>query len=199
MKNIFNNKNKIFLATYTTLLFPVFAFAQEGGETTGIGAVIEGVENIIASTFNILFALAFLFFIYRLTLFLLSSEDTDRKEKMRYIMISLVILAVMFSFYGIVRIIQSTICIRGETISRPVGSDAPEGSGPSSGQIESPIFRTEPVIIERNGERVGASRQTPRQFPRGTQFQQTRCGDVGEVKTPSITQEIINKLVPKKR
>ncbi|MDD9868052.1 MAG: hypothetical protein OXU73_01845 [Candidatus Campbellbacteria bacterium] len=104
MKSIELNKASYLLPVLLSLILPAISFAQ-----TGTVRTVEGnILGIIQAGVNILFALAFLFFLWQLVRYLMGAEE-EKSERVKKIVTALVILVIMFSVWGILRFIQGSI------------------------------------------------------------------------------------------
>lgn len=83
---------------------PAVAFAQENGQN----ALFDLVQRLINAVIPILFALAILFFLWKLASYLFGSGDV--KEEARGGMVTgIIVLLVMFSIAGIINLLQNTL------------------------------------------------------------------------------------------
>ena len=98
---------KIFIALFTFLL-PAMVFAQNSGtRIDGGDGLFTAIESLIGIILPILYAVAILFFVYRLVTWVLASGD-DKSAKLKDLGYSLLFLFVLFSITGIIALLQDT-------------------------------------------------------------------------------------------
>jgi len=102
MTNLTLNRAHYLLPVLLSLVLPAISFAQT------VTQVEENILGIIRAGVNILFALAFLFFIFQLVMYLKGSEE-EKSNRVKKILTALVILVIMFSVWGILRFLQGSI------------------------------------------------------------------------------------------
>jgi len=86
-------------------LMPALALAQTGQ----VGGILTTIGNIINQATPIVVALALLYFFWGLANYVLRGDDPDKKSSGKMIMIQgLVVLFIMVSVWGIIRIVQQT-------------------------------------------------------------------------------------------
>jgi TM2 domain-containing membrane protein YozV len=109
---------KTLVASILLLALPSLAFAQDGTITNTSG-FIGSLNNIIGIAGPIIYALAILFFLYKLLMFLLAKDAEGkaegRKDAQGGLIWGIVILVVMFSIGGILGLVQETFDIDGGT------------------------------------------------------------------------------------
>lgn len=64
--------------------------------------IVPGVDAVVVP---LLYALAFLFFLYGISKFFFSASDTQRAEGRKFAIYAIIALAVMFSVWGLVRVL----------------------------------------------------------------------------------------------
>ncbi len=87
------------------LLLPTVAFAQ-----TSTSGVFANINNLINTIYPIVFAVAILFFLFQLAMFLLNTGEKKDEAKTGMIW-GIVILVVMFSITGIISLFQGGLGI----------------------------------------------------------------------------------------
>lgn len=114
---------KKFLAIALVSLAPSVAFAQAVNASNS--SVFNLIQNLINAILPIIFALAILFFLFQLAMFLLNTGEKKEDAKTGMLW-GIIILVVMFSIGGIISLVQGTFF----------------SGGSASGQIEAPTFDT---------------------------------------------------------
>ncbi len=100
------------LLAATAILAPAASFAQGAQATTNVFQnLVTGILNLAPNLMQIAFVFAGLAFIYSLTMFIL---NPDNKEQGKTVMTwGLGALFIMFSFFGIIKLVQDTIFVGG--------------------------------------------------------------------------------------
>lgn len=103
------------------LMAPALAFAQENitEGLQGLGAEIITIINTVVVP--LIFAIAFVAFLIGL-LKVLGGKDEDRKKAWEFIAISIVVLAVMVSVWGLVNLVLGTFDLDN---AAPTGTELP--------------------------------------------------------------------------
>jgi len=115
------------LTILAAALLPAVSFAQALDDNN------EGIFSLIQSFIDIavpiVFALAVLFFLFKLAMFLFGTGDVKEEAKGGMVM-GIIVLLVMFSIVGIINLLQSTFSIQdGDAINVP--SINIDGSNPT--------------------------------------------------------------------
>ena len=105
---------KIFFVLTGLLIVPLSAVAQGAG--FGVEGIIADFGNIINAAIPVVLALAVLYFFWGLAQYVLNSANEDKKEEGRNIMIwGIIALFVMVSVWGLIRMLQTTFGVGGQT------------------------------------------------------------------------------------
>lgn len=104
-------KNKIIkfgAYTFTVLVLSLLAFSSS--YAYGLSEFLDSITDLLASSvIRIIFALAIVYFSWGVVQYMLYPDEGEKKEKGKSMMIwGLIALTVMFSVYGLVRMIQNT-------------------------------------------------------------------------------------------
>lgn len=89
---------------FAAYALPVVAFAQE----TGDNALFDLIQRLINAVIPILFALAILFFLWKLASYLFGSGEVKEEARSGMIM-GIIVLLVMFSIAGVINLLQNTL------------------------------------------------------------------------------------------
>lgn len=104
---------KTIAASILLFAFPAITFAQ--GDISNDSGLIGTLNDIIGIAGPIIYALAILFFLYKLLTFLFAKDGDARKEAREGLIWGVIVLVVMFSIGGILQLVQSTFDIDGGT------------------------------------------------------------------------------------
>ncbi|MFN4181199.1 MAG: hypothetical protein ACK4FA_00675 [Candidatus Paceibacteria bacterium] len=97
-------KNSLYLSLLGLLLVPVLAQAKTFKD------LVENVTGGLAnSIINFMFALAFVFFFWGVVQYVLTSEEAAKSKGRDYMLWGVIGLVVMFSVYGLVRVLRETV------------------------------------------------------------------------------------------
>jgi fumarate reductase subunit D len=101
---------KKFIGIASALLLPVSAFAA--GNT--LQNLIYSVQDIITSLFPILVGIAVLFFFYEIIMLITKGKDKpeEKAKAITGIIYSLVAIFIMLTFFGLVKILASTVGVQ---------------------------------------------------------------------------------------
>lgn len=89
-------------------LAPTLAFAQNGGQLTGITNLVQSLINILKLVTPAVFGLAVLFFFYGVAMYVLAAGDAKKASEGKSIMIyGVIAIAVMASLFGLVAFLQN--------------------------------------------------------------------------------------------
>ncbi len=101
------NKTKIFILSL--FLIPVVSFAA----FAGLKGLIDDASGIIRTVYNLMFAIAIMFFAYSMIQVIVKSGDPKAREEARQRMIwGIVAIFILFSINGIVYWIGRNLCIQ---------------------------------------------------------------------------------------
>lgn len=119
------------LAIASLLLLPSFAFAQQITSVQGLGAFIIVLINNVAVP--LIFALAFLVFLWGVFKYLIqgAGDQEKRKEGAQLVLWAIIGFFVMISVWGLVRILTGTFNLDSTNSVRP--SELPNAPGVGSG------------------------------------------------------------------
>ena len=92
---------------------PALAFAQ----TKDLNFAAGKIGALISMATKIVYGLAFLAFFWGLAMYLFKTGDEDRKKGMTIIISSIVVIFVMTSIFGIVKVLQSTVGADDNTVN----------------------------------------------------------------------------------
>ena len=102
---------KIYKAlTFTILTFSLAPLALAASD--GSGTLIEAANNIsslITTLTQAAYMLAFFAFFWFLAMYLLSKSDEDKSKNLKSLIIAIVVIFIMTSIWGIVRVLQNTV------------------------------------------------------------------------------------------
>jgi uncharacterized membrane protein (DUF373 family) len=105
-----------FLLTYTLLwVIPFIAWAQTTAPAPvkGIKKIFVKILTIINQITSVLFALAIMFFIWNLVVYLFSSTQSEkRSEAAKYMLWGIISIFVMVGLYGFINILLETTGFR---------------------------------------------------------------------------------------
>jgi len=105
---------KTFLTAAGLLALPLAVGAQS--TTGGLDGVLKVFSNLINLAIPIIIALAVLYFFWGLATFILNAGNEDKRSEGRQIMIyGIIALFVMVSVFGLIRLLQETFGLQGET------------------------------------------------------------------------------------
>ncbi|MEK7184791.1 MAG: hypothetical protein AAB683_01495 [Patescibacteria group bacterium] len=90
-----------------SILFKVVNASTANATVNSIVSKI--VENIVSPAIQFLFLLALFYFIWGLFGFFRSDDTTKREEGKQHILWGTIGIAIMFSVYGIIRLIANTV------------------------------------------------------------------------------------------
>lgn len=82
--------------------------AQSGQKITNLKTLVDAVIDYINLGIYLLIALATVFFVYNIVNYFVIKTEGDRKEAGNYLMYSIIGLAVILSFWGLVNIVIKT-------------------------------------------------------------------------------------------
>ncbi|MFC1731323.1 pilin [candidate division KSB1 bacterium] len=101
---------KTFFVLAGLLVMPLSTNAQ------GLGGVLGTFSNLINLAIPIVLALAVLYFFWGLAQYILAQGSEDKREEGRNIMIwGIIALFVMVSIWGLIRLLQDTFNVGGQT------------------------------------------------------------------------------------
>lgn len=113
---------KFSLGLLLPFLLPVFALAQGGGPSATFGTIGTTIQNFIQFINNILvplvFALAFLFFIWGLFKYFIYSTEEGKEQGKDLMLWGIIAFVVMVSVWGIVNVVASGLGFREEEIQQ---------------------------------------------------------------------------------
>lgn len=149
---------KIFYLTIFTLLLNInFSFAQDA--TQNFKQTADNItNNVLASAGTLLMTAAFLFFFYGVVVFILGrvsgKGDLKELEKGKQFMLwGLIALFVMVSVWGIIRLAQDMLDVKGSDIQiKPVQFTPMAGGGNAGGNLANtnPVGGSTPAPAENN-------------------------------------------------
>lgn len=115
-----------FLGFVFVIFTPVVLFAQNSTAKKGLAGFFETIRSLLAdSVVPVLFALAFVYFIWGVVQYVLYPDDEGKKTKgKQYMVWGLIALTVMFSIWGLVTVLGDTFGILGS--SSPAQPKLPE-------------------------------------------------------------------------
>ena len=119
---------KKFLLTTAALLAPAFAFAQPNSDFGGIGGTVLAVMDFMNGiVVPLIFALAFLFFIWGMfKYFIMSGANEENREQGKQLMLwGVIAFVAMVSIYGLVNVVAEGLGFRQDEII-----DIPNITGP---------------------------------------------------------------------
>ena len=101
---------KTFLVLSGLLIMPLSASAQN------LQSVLGTFSNLINLAIPVVLALAVLYFFWGLAQYVLNAANEDKKAEGRNIMIwGIIVLFVMVSVWGLIRLLQDTFNVGGQT------------------------------------------------------------------------------------
>ena len=101
--------------TYKTVGFVVAALAFGSvamAQGDGSGTLVQAADNIsgiITTLTQAAYMLAFFAFFWFLAMYLLSKSDEDKSKNLKSLIIAIVVIFVMTSIWGIVKVLQNTL------------------------------------------------------------------------------------------
>lgn len=102
------------------LLAPSFVFAA-----TTVNLIISKIGDIINKIIPLLFALAFLWFIWNIVKYIEAGADVKKKDETREsIIFTIILLFIAVSVWGIIKVVQESIGVRGEAAPKIYAPDA---------------------------------------------------------------------------
>ncbi|MDB4984396.1 MAG: hypothetical protein JWM20_575 [Patescibacteria group bacterium] len=107
---------KKFLASLSTFaLIPALASAQIIGTsgTTGLGSLVVQFKGLLSALFPIAIAIGVLAFFYELIMFIVHKSDDKAEKFKKGILMSLLALFLMFTFFGLLNVIANTLGLSG--------------------------------------------------------------------------------------
>lgn len=105
------------LTIIAAAFLPAVSFAQQ--ELDGDNGIFSLIQSFIDIAVPIVFALAVLFFLFKLAMFLFGTGDVKEEAKGGMVL-GIIVLLVMFSIVGIINLLQSTFSIdNGNSINVP--------------------------------------------------------------------------------
>ena len=94
----------------SSLLSPLFAYAQLGQPLGNVIEIVMGLQVVIGALIRVTFALAFLFFFWGLAIFILNVADEEKRKKGKSIMLGgLLALFIMATTLGIIDFIGQAL------------------------------------------------------------------------------------------
>ncbi|MBP6866164.1 MAG: hypothetical protein KBC12_01315 [Candidatus Pacebacteria bacterium] len=106
MKQLQNKKNNFFIKAYISalMLVPVSLYAKTFKEVVDIAT--GDLATVIA---ELIFAVAFLFFFWGVVQYVLNPTQEAKDKSKGYMIWGIIGLAVMFSVYGLIRLVTSVV------------------------------------------------------------------------------------------
>lgn len=123
------------IGIYASVMLPLVSFAQTGSQT--INGWIRLVDFVIAQLFPILIALAGVVFMYQIIRFLFSQKAEEREQYRKSITVNLVILVIMVTLFGLIKILASTF---GLTIGTDLGLSSGVGGTGVKGSFRAFVY-----------------------------------------------------------
>lgn len=101
---------KKFLSLSAAFLAPGLAFAQATtAHNTGLYSLVVSIQNLLKLLFPIMVAIGVLAFFYELIRFITAKSEDKKKEFQNGLIFSLLALFLMFTFFGILKVIANTL------------------------------------------------------------------------------------------
>ncbi len=108
------NKRTILMSIALAAVFvPVLAFAQ----TKDLNFAASKIGALISTATKIVYGLAFLAFFWGLAMYLFKAGDDDKKKGIQIIITSIIVIFVMTSIFGIVKVLQATFGADDNTVN----------------------------------------------------------------------------------
>ena len=116
---------KKFISFVGASMLPFVAFAQTYGTSTntGLSTLISDFGTVLSKLFPIAVAIAVLAFFYEVIMFIINKDkDVDKAKTFKNgILWSLLALALIFTFFGLIKVIANTLGIGG-TVGAGIGT-----------------------------------------------------------------------------
>ncbi len=117
---------KKIIASISAFTLPLAAFAQTYGTTTntGLDGLVGKVQDLLGKLFPIAIAIAVLAFFYEVIMFIINKDkDVDKAKTFKNgILWSLLALALIFTFFGLIKVIANTLGV-GNTVGAGIGTN----------------------------------------------------------------------------
>ena len=109
-------RKKQALASFSlfALLAPAFLFAQ----ANDVSAAFLGIKEVLNTALYIAYTIVFLAFFWGILKFLSTSSEEKKKEAMHIMVVSVTIIFIMTSIWGIVKLLQNTLGLSGTTVNK---------------------------------------------------------------------------------
>lgn len=105
-------KSLVFLSSLALTSAPMFAFAQPVTTQTGtLGGVIATIGGLVSLAMPVLIALAVLFFIYGIVMYVIGTDEETKKSARSKMIYGIIALVVIVGMWGIVSLITETFGI----------------------------------------------------------------------------------------
>lgn len=105
---------KLFFTLVIPILLPLLSFAQTGAPVRGIKSLFVKVLVIVNQAISVLFALAIMFFLWNIVVYLAAGAKSEkRSEAAKYMFYGIIVLFVMVGVYGFINILLESTGLQG--------------------------------------------------------------------------------------
>ncbi len=106
------NKRTLILTIASVALLAPLAYAQESTGSGDLTTAANNISTLISTLTKAVYMLVFFGFFWFLAMYLLSKSDEDKSKNLKSLIISIVVIFVMTSIWGIVKVLQGTLGIQ---------------------------------------------------------------------------------------
>ena len=99
------NKKRAIYGLFVVFLLPAFLFAQ----VNDVSSAFDSIKDLIKTLLYIAYSLVFLSFFWALLKYMNTDSDEKRKSAISTMIISVTIIFIMTSIWGIVKLLQGTL------------------------------------------------------------------------------------------